>query len=182
MWRAGTGEIWGAVVFNVSDTLYLPSPPQGGEGNEALAERSSAISEVGEGKSLRVDPASTPAQSGTAGPSPTATKRCRAKSRSPLPVGEGKVRLIPSLSILETGCAFRFALHEAGLWRALDAVGDDISLAELAEALQIPPGDITEDPKHRFLRDFQQSYRPAPVSEVRQKPSPDGRGWAAHRD
>ena len=66
-----------------------PLSPTRGRGYEDLVERSETPVGVGEGDSLRDAPASTPAQTPTAGPSPTATKRWRAKSRSPLPVGEG---------------------------------------------------------------------------------------------
>jgi hypothetical protein len=62
-------------------------------------------------------------------------------------------RLIPSLSVLSPApCGFRFALRENGHWRALDAVGElDLSLPEIAAALQVQAEDIDEDSNLDFF-------------------------------
>ena len=80
------------------------SPPQGGEGNVALGERSAAISGVGEGESLRLSAVSTPARTPTDDPLTLAALSAEApSSASPLPHmgGERKVRFVePELATL----------------------------------------------------------------------------------
>jgi heme exporter protein B len=102
----------GNSVLNLENYQKISSPPQGGEGNAALVERSSAISEVGEGEPLRLVMVLTSSQIPAAGPLTLPRLSAGALSLgSPLPVGEGKLTSsFPPILVRE----LRLALRQGG--------------------------------------------------------------------
>ena len=108
-----------------------PLSPTRGRGYEDPAERSSAPVEVGEGDSLQSCAVSTQAQTPTAGPSPTATKRWRAKSRSPLPVGEGIEKRQSFLRIIISTLIGLAGLLGGGVLGQIGIISWDVPLGTL---------------------------------------------------
>jgi GT2 family glycosyltransferase len=95
----GVGKYWRELLLHAGyffktkhHSKFMPSPPQGGEGNADLVARSGTVVEVGEGECREPDAVSIPKQTPTADPLTLVTLSAEAlSSTSPLPHmgGEG---------------------------------------------------------------------------------------------